>query len=125
MPSYHHVGIFTVSCLSLYLSILSSFFVSQGAVIEACTRGVYFVHLFNGEKKKLKSQTHFKPIRSLFSYSSTLSVLSTYVFANIAMYPRRVPSSSPSPYLTFGHSCLFSGVPFHSTGGRGFDHYAH
>lgn len=54
MPSYYHVGIFTVSCLSLYLSILSLFFVSQGAVIEAYTRGVYFVHLFNGEKKNSK-----------------------------------------------------------------------
>lgn len=56
-------------------------------MIEAFTRGVYFVLLFNGEKKKFKSQAHFKPITSLFSYSSTISVLSTYVFANIAMYP--------------------------------------
>lgn len=56
MPSYYHVGIFTVSCLSLYLSILSSFsFVSQGAVIEACTRGVYFVHILDREGKKTNS----------------------------------------------------------------------
>lgn len=52
---------FILSCWNIYRFLFISvfkyfilFFVSQGAVIEAYTRGVYFVHLFNGEKKNSK-----------------------------------------------------------------------
>lgn len=56
------------------------FLFSQGAVIEACTRAVYFVHLFN----KTQTFSTFKSYMSIFSY--TVSLLSLYVFTNIAMY---------------------------------------
>lgn len=38
------------------------FFFSQGAVIEACTRAVYFVHLFN----KTQTYSTFKAYMSIF-----------------------------------------------------------
>lgn len=50
-------------------------------MIEACTRAVYFVHLFN----KTQAYTTFKAFMNIFSY--TISLLSLYVFINIAMYP--------------------------------------
>lgn len=57
-------------------------------MIEACTRAVYFVHLFN----KTQTFSTFKAYMSIFSY--TVSLLSLYVFTNIAMYPV-LPSHDP------------------------------
>lgn len=41
-PSYWNIYL----CLFLCLGSFISFFFSQGAVIEPCANGVYFVHLF-------------------------------------------------------------------------------
>lgn len=60
-------------------------------MIEACTRAVYFVHLFN----KTQTYSTFKAYMSIFSY---ISLLSLYVFTNIAMYP----DSSSFPYIMLG-----------------------
>lgn len=59
-------------------------------MIEACTRAVYFVHLFN------KTQTYntFKAYMNIFSY--TVSLLSLYVYTSIAMYLDSVVSSHVS-----------------------------
>lgn len=59
-------------------------------MIEACTRAVYFVHLFN----KTQTYSTFKAYMNIFSY--TISLLSLYVFTNIAMYPDSVISSCDS-----------------------------
>lgn len=89
MP-FHYTGIYYCLCLFLCLSRFISF--SQGAVIEACTRAVYFVHLFN----RTQTYSTFKSYMSIFSY---ISLLSLYVFTYIAMYPDSVVSS-PDPFPT-------------------------
>lgn len=48
-------------------------------MIEACTRAVYFVHLFN----ETQAYSTFKTYMSIFSY--TVSLLSLYVYTNIDM----------------------------------------
>lgn len=65
-------------------------------MIEACTRAVYFVHLFN----KTQTYSTFKAYMSIFSY--TVSLVSLYVFTNIAMYPDSILSShDPFPTLSW------------------------
>lgn len=46
---------------------------------EACTRAVYFVHLFN----ETQTYSTFKTYMSIFSY--TVSLFSLYVYTDIAM----------------------------------------
>jgi len=78
----------------VYFRVIVLFLFSQGAVIEACIRAVYFVHLFN------ETQTYntFKNYMSIFSY--TVSLLSLYVYTNIAMiFPDSVISNHNLPTL--------------------------
>lgn len=88
-------------------------------MIEACTRAVYFVHLFN------KTQTYntFKTYMSIFSYIvSLLSLVCIHQYSHDLFRFSHLVTILSLHYV--GYSCL-PGLPFHSTGGHGFDHYTH
>lgn len=100
-------------CVYFYVYVVLFLF-SQGAVIEACTRAVYFVHLFN------KTQTYntFKAYMSIFSYNVSFTLpICIHRYSHVSLI-----LILSLHYV--GYSCL-SSPPIHSTGGRGFDHYTH
>lgn len=83
---------------------------------EACTRAVYFVHLFN------KTQT-YNTLKLIGAYFLMMyPLLSLHAFTDTAMDPYLLMLILSLHYV--GYSCL-SSRPVRSTGGRGFDHYAH